>query len=192
MSTCSDKRRHAGQIFMIFSETKLKGIYFIEPRRFEDERGFFAPSFLAREFAARGMASEFVENNISYSQSRGTLRGMHYQAAPYGQDKLIRCTRGAIFDVAVDLRPDSPTFKQWFGVELTAENRSMVYVPGDCGHGFQTLVDDTEIFYMVSRPYVPESRRGFRWDDPSFSIDWPDVGARVLIERDQSYPDFKL
>lgn len=177
---------------MIITETKLGGIYLIKPRRFEDERGFFAPSFSAVEFAARGMASVFVENNISYSKSRGTLRGMHYQAAPYGQDKLIRCTRGAIFDVAVDLRPHSPTFKQWIGAELTAENRSMVYVPGDCGHGFQTLVDDTEVFYMVSQPYVTESNRGVRWNDPAFGIEWPDVAERVLIERDQQYPDFTL
>jgi dTDP-4-dehydrorhamnose 3,5-epimerase len=177
---------------MNFNETKLRGVYVIEPRRFEDDRGFFAPSFLAREFAARGMESVFVENNISYSKNRGTLRGMHYQAAPHGQAKLIRCTRGAVFDVAVDLRPQSPTFKQWIGIELSEENRSMLYLPGDCGHGFQTLVDDTEVFYMVSTPYVPESGRGFRWNDPAFGIDWPDGGARVLIQRDQEYPDFSL
>jgi len=177
---------------MILTETKLAGVYLIEPRRFEDERGFFAPSFSAREFAARGLASEFVENNISYSKNRGTLRGMHYQAAPYGQAKLVRCTKGAVFDVVVDLRPNSPTFKQWTGVELSAENRSMMYLPADCGHGFQTLVDDTEVFYMVSSVYVPESGRGFRWNDPAFNIDWPDIGARILIERDQKYPDFSL
>ena len=177
---------------MIITETKLTGVYLIELRRFEDERGFFAPSFSAKEFAKRGMASVFVDNNISYSKSRGTVRGMHYQAAPHGQDKLIRCTRGAIFDVAVDLRPDSPTFKQWFGVELTAENRSMVYVPGDCGHGFQTLEDDTEVFYMASHAYVAESGRGFRWDDPAIGIEWPQVSERVLNKRDREYPDFTL
>jgi dTDP-4-dehydrorhamnose 3,5-epimerase len=177
---------------MIITETKLAGVYLVELRRFEDDRGFFAPSFSAKEFAARGMASVFVENNISYSKNRGTLRGMHYQAAPHGQDKLIRCTQGAIFDVAVDLRPDSRTFKQWFGVELTAENRSMVYVPDDCGHGFQTLEDDTEVFYMVSQVYVSESGRGFRWDDPAFGIEWPQVGERVLNKRDREYPDFTL
>lgn len=177
---------------MKFKETKLEGIYLVEPKRFEDERGFFAPCFVAREFAERGMASQFVESNISYSKTRGTLRGMHYQGAPYGQDKLIRCTRGAIFDVAVDLRRDSRTFKQWIAFKLTAENRSMMYIPGDCGHGFQTLVDDTEVFYMVSQPYIPESSRGIRWNDPSFGIEWPDVGTRILIERDQTYPDFKI
>jgi dTDP-4-dehydrorhamnose 3,5-epimerase len=177
---------------MTFTETKLKGVYIIEPYRFEDERGFFAPSFSAKEFAARGMADVFVENNISYSKRRGTLRGMHFQAEPHGQAKLVRCTRGAVFDVAVDLRPDSPTFKEWIGVELTAENRSMVYLPGNCGHGFQTLVDDSEVFYMVSQLYAPESGRGFRWDDPAFGIDWPDVGTRLLLERDETYPDFQL
>jgi len=177
---------------MILTETKLAGVYLIEPRRFEDDRGFFAPSFSAKEFAARGIASVFVENNISYSKNRGTLRGIHYQAAPHGQAKLVRCTRGAIFDVVIDLRPESPTFKQWTGVELSAENRFMLYLPGDCGHGFQTLVDDTEVFYMVSTPYLPESGRGFRWNDPAFGIDWPDVGARIVIPRDQQYPDFTL
>jgi len=176
---------------MIFNETKLRGVYVLEPRRFEDERGFFAPAFSAQEFAAHGMASQFVETNISYSRSRGTLRGMHYQAAPHGQAKLVRCTRGRIFDVAVDLRRDSPTFRQWVGVELTAENRSMLYLPDDCGHGFQTLVDDTEVFYMVSRPYVPESGRGFRWDDPAFGIAWPGAGELLVIQRDREYPDFR-
>ena len=177
---------------MIFTETKLEGVYLIKPHRFEDERGFFFPSFSAKEFAARGLASVFVENNISYSKTRGTLRGLHYQAAPHGQDKLVHCIRGAVFDVAVDLRAGSPTFKQWIGVELSAENRTMLYLPGDCGHGFQTLVDDTEVFYMVSGIYVPESGRGFRWNDKAFAIEWPDLGERVLIERDQQYPDFHL
>jgi dTDP-4-dehydrorhamnose 3,5-epimerase len=175
---------------MIITETKLAGVYLIEPRRFEDERGFFAPSFSAKEFAARGMENNFVENNISFSKRRGTIRGLHYQAAPHGQAKLVRCTHGAIFDVAVDLRPDSPTFKQWIGVELSAENRIMLYLPGDCGHGYQTLMDDTEVFYMVSKVYVPESGCGFRWDDPAFGIDWREVGERVLNERDLQYPDF--
>lgn len=176
---------------MIFTETEIAGVYLIEPHRFDDDRGFFAPSFSAKEFAAQGMASVFVESNISYSKRRGTLRGMHYQA-PHGQAKLVRCTRGAVFDVAVDLRPDSPTFKEWIGVELTAENRSMLYLPGDCAHGYQTLVDDTEVFYLVSEVYVPESGRGFRWNDPVFGIKWPDMGARVLNKRDQEYPDFTL
>src|SRR5882724_3113268 len=124
---------------MIFTEGELKGVYIIEPECFEDERGFFAPSFSQREFEARGLESRFVENNISYNHRRGTLRGLHYQAAPYGQAKLVRCTRGAVFDVAVDLRPASPTFLQWIGVQLTQENHLMLYLPGDMAHGFQTL-----------------------------------------------------
>jgi len=177
---------------MNFQQTQIPGVYIIEPHRFEDERGFFAASFKAKEFQERKLASVFVENNISYSRHRGTLRGIHYQAAPHGQSKLVRCTRGAIFDVAVDLRPGSPTFKQWVGVELTAENRLMFYVPEDCGHGFQTLVDDAEVFYMVSTPYVPDSGRGVRWNDPAFGIQWPEVGKRMLIQRDREYPDFTL
>ena len=138
------------------------------------------------------MESKFIESIISFSKPRGTLRGMHYQAAPHGQAKLVRCTRGAVFDVAVDLRPESPTFRQWTAVELSEENRSMLYLPGDCAHGFQTLVDDTEFFYMVSTPYVPESGRGFRWNDPAFGIYWPNANTPVMIQRDREYPDFTL
>lgn len=177
---------------MKFTETKLGGVYLIEAQPFADERGVFVPSFSAKEFAALGIASVFVENNISFSKKRGTLRGIHYQAAPHGQAKLVRCTRGVVFDVAMDLRPSSPTFKQWVGVELSDENRSMLYVPADCAHGYQTLVDDCEVFYMVSTPYVPESGRGFRWNDPAFGIDWPHAGEVVLNQRDQQYPDFTL
>jgi dTDP-4-dehydrorhamnose 3,5-epimerase len=177
---------------MNFTETKISGVFVIDPKRFEDERGFFAPALSACEFEARGMAGRFVESNISYSRRRGTLRGMHYQAAPHGQAKLVRCTRGRVFDVAVDLRPDSPTYREWVGVELTAENRRMLYLPGDCGHGFQTLEDDTEVFYMVSSPYKPESGRGFRWDDPAFRIEWPEADERILVARDQNYPDYTL
>ena len=175
---------------MIFTETKIPGVYVIESQRFADERGFFAPSFRQKEFQDRGLSGVFVENNISYSKRRGTLRGMHYQAAPYGQAKLVRCTRGSVFDVAVDLRPNSPTFKEWVGVNLTAENRSMLYLPGDCGHGFQTLVDDTEVFYMVSEVYVPQSGKGVRWNDPAFDIVWPLSEDAILIERDQKYANF--
>jgi dTDP-4-dehydrorhamnose 3,5-epimerase len=175
---------------MKFTETKLGGVYLIEPHRFEDERGFFAPSFSAREFAAHALTSQFVENNISFSKRRGTLRGLHYQAAPHGQAKLVRCTRGSIFDVAVDLRRDSPTFREWVGVELTAENRRMFYLPGDMAHGFQTLEDNTEVFYQVSDFYHLESNRGLRWNDPAFGIEWREAGDLVIIERDRSYPDF--
>lgn len=175
---------------MKITETKLPGVYLIEPQPFGDERGFLAPAFSAKEFAARGMESVFVESIISFSKQRGTLRGMHYQNAPYGQAKLVRCTRGAIFDVAVDLRPDSPTFKQWVGFELSAENHRLLYLPGECGHGYQTLVDEAEVFYMTSEIYVLESADGFRWNDPAFGIEWRDTGQLILNDRDRGYPDF--
>jgi dTDP-4-dehydrorhamnose 3,5-epimerase len=178
---------------MNFTETKIKGVFVIDPERFGDDRGFVAPAFSAREFEARGMASRIAETNISYSLKRGTLRGLHFQKAPHGQAKLVRCTRGAVYDVAVDLRPDSPTHKEWVGVELTAENRRMLYLPGDCAHGFQTLVDDAEVFYMVSSRYEPDSSDGYRWDDPAFRIEWPDAGGeRIIIKRDREYPDYEL
>lgn len=178
---------------MNFTETKLGGVYVIDPERFEDDRGFVAPAFSSREFEARGMDARVAETNISYSLKRGTLRGLHFQAAPHGQAKLIRCTRGRVFDVAVDIRPGSPTHRQWVGVELTAENRRMIYIPGDCAHGFLTLEDDSEVFYMVSSPYVAESGRGFRWNDPAFRVEWPgEAGEPILIERDRTYPDYTL
>lgn len=177
---------------MNFTETKLNGVYIIDPKRFEDERGFIAPAFSAREFEARGMASRFVESNISFSVRGGTIRGMHFQAAPHGQAKLVRCTRGRVLDVAVDIRPDSPTHRQWVSVELTAENRRMIYIPGDCAHGFQTIEDDSEVFYMVSSPYEPDSGRGVRWNDPAFGIEWPEADERILVARDQNYPDYTL
>ncbi|HKG15215.1 MAG TPA: dTDP-4-dehydrorhamnose 3,5-epimerase [Pyrinomonadaceae bacterium] len=177
---------------MKFTETKIAGVFILDPDRFEDERGFFAPAFSSREFEARGMAAQFVESNISYSLKTGTLRGMHYQAAPHGQAKLVRCTRGRVYDVAVDIRPGSPTYGRWVGVELTAENRRMIYIPGDCAHGFQTLEDDSEVFYMVSSPYAPGTARGFRWNDPAFRVEWPETGERILVERDRDYPDYTL
>jgi dTDP-4-dehydrorhamnose 3,5-epimerase len=176
---------------MIFRETELKGVYLIEPARYEDERGFFAPSFSQREFEDHGLTGSFVENYISYNHRRGTLRGLHYQAAPYGQAKLVRCTRGAIFDVAVDLRPGSPTFCKWVGNELSAENRFMMYLPEDVAHGFQTLEDDSEVFYQVSEFYHLETYKGLRWNDPAFGIEWPFAAELVILARDSSYPDFK-
>lgn len=177
---------------MAFTETKIEGVLILDPQRFEDERGFFAPAFRTSDFEERGLDARFVEGNISHSLRRGTIRGMHYQAAPHGQAKLVRCTRGSIYDVAVDIRPGSKTYGQWVGVELTAENRRMLYIPDDCAHGFQTLEDDSEVFYLVSSPYAPGAGRGFRWDDPAFRIEWPEVGERVLVERDRTYPDYTL
>ena len=175
---------------MIFTESRLPGAFVIEPERIDDVRGFFAMNWSEQDFAVRGLVSRFVESNISFSNKRGTLRGMHYQARPHGQVKLVRCTTGAIHDVIIDLRPDSPTFKQWEAVELSADNRLMLYVPLDFAHGFQTLVDGTEVTYQMSSTYHPESSRGVRWDDPAFGISWPEA-ERVIIARDREYPDFK-
>jgi dTDP-4-dehydrorhamnose 3,5-epimerase len=174
---------------LIFSETKLKGAFIIEPERIEDGRGFFARTWCAREFEARGINSRLAQCNVSFNKKRGTLRGMHYQAAPLEEAKLVRCTMGAIFDVMIDLRRDSPTFKQWVAAELTAENRRMLYIPEGFAHGFQTLEDDTELFYQMSEFYEPELSAGVRWDDPAFKIQWP-VEERILSLKDQQYPDF--
>lgn len=176
---------------MIFKETKLQGAFIVELEKFEDERGFFAHSWSERKFAEHGLDPRVAECSISFNRKRGTLRGMHYQAAPHGQVKLVRCSRGAIYDVIIDLRTGSPTFKQWVGVELTSENRRMLYIPKDFAHGFQTLDDETEVFYQMSDAYAPESGRGVRWNDPAFGIAWPEAAAIIINERDRTYPDFE-
>ena len=175
---------------MIFVETKLRGAFLVEPDKFEDERGFFARAWSGREFAAQGLDARLLECNISFNKRKGTLRGMHYQTEPFTQPKLVRCTRGAIYDVAVDLREDSPTFRQWAAAELTAKNLLMLYVPAGFAHGFQTLEDDTEVFYQVSEVYAPETARGVRWNDPAFGIEWP-LEVTVINERDNNYADFR-
>jgi dTDP-4-dehydrorhamnose 3,5-epimerase len=172
---------------MIFKETELRGAYLIEPELIQDERGFFARTWSQEEFASRGLSSKLVQCNGSFNKQRGTLRGMHYQIPPHEEAKLVRCTAGAIYDVIVDLRVDSPTRLKWIGVELTASTLSMVYIPEGFAHGFQTLKDDTEVFYQVSEYYHPESARGVRWDDPAFSINWP-LSVSVISERDRSHP----
>ena len=176
---------------MIFKETKLKGVFIVEMERFEDERGFFARSWSAREFADRGLNPASAEGNLSFNRRAGTLRGMHYQAAPHAQVKFVRCPRGAIYDVAVDLIPHSPTFRRWIGVELSAENGRMLYIPEGFAHGFQTLTDDTEVCYQVSAQYAPEAGRGVRWNDPAFGIEWPEARERIINARDRDYVDFK-
>ncbi len=175
---------------MVFIETKLPGVYIIEVERIEDERGFFARTFCQREFEAHGLNPRAAQCSTSFSKRKGTLRGMHYQMAPSEEAKLIRCTMGAIYDVAVDLRRDSPTFKQWVAVELTAENRNMAYLPMGVAHGFQTLVDHVEVCYQISEFYDPRSARGLRWNDPAIGIDWPPVETRTISAKDRSYPDF--
>ncbi len=174
---------------MIFTATKLPGAFVIEPKRFTDERGFFAPAWTQTAFATHGITVPTTECNISVSAKQGTLRGMHYQRPPYAQAKLVRCTAGAIYDVIIDLRPDSPTYKQWFSVELTADNRLMLYVPEDFAHGFLTLRDDTEVVYQVSAAYAPEYAAGVRWNDPAFGVEWP-ASELILLPRDAQYPDF--
>lgn len=175
---------------MRFSETELPGVFVIDLERIEDERGFFARSWDAEEFARQGLDARLVACNISYNKRQGTLRGMHFQAAPHGEFKLVRCTRGAVYDVAVDLRPGSPGFCRWFAVELTADNRRMLFVPPDVAHGFQTLTDDTELFYQMSHHYEPTAARGVRWDDPAFGIRWPNA-ERVITARDRAFRDFE-
>ncbi len=174
---------------MIFTETRLKGAFVIEPERGEDDRGYFARTFCRREFEAHGLNPHVEQCNISFNRRRGTLRGMHFQAAPYQETKLVRCVRGAIYDVIIDLRPDSPDFKGHVAVTLTAEDGKMLYVPEGFAHGFQTLEDDTEVFYLMSQPFAAEHARGVRWNDPAFGIEWP-TAQRIILERDQTYPDF--
>ena len=175
---------------MIFSDTELAGAWIVDPERLEDERGFFARTFDAAEFARRGLRDAFPQCSVSFNARAGTLRGMHFQAEPHAEAKLVRCTAGAIFDVIVDLRPESPTRLRWLGVELSAANRRALYVPEGFAHGFQTLADASEVFYQISVPYHPASARGVRWDDPAFAIAWPAAERRILSERDRGYPDF--
>jgi dTDP-4-dehydrorhamnose 3,5-epimerase len=175
----------------MITETKLPLCFIIEPERFEDERGFFGRAWSESEFASHGSKVHFIEGNISFNRKKHTLRGMHYQSPPHEQGKLVRCTRGAIYDVALDLRRDSPTYKQWVGVELSQDNRRMLFVPGGFAHGFQTLLDDSEVFYEVTNKYAPESSYGVRWNDPAFNIEWPQASERIIIPRDRDYPDFK-
>ena len=176
---------------MIFTETKLRGALIIEPERLEDERGFFARTFDQKEFEAHGLNPRVMQCNTSFNKKEGTLRGMHYQVPPYEETKLVRCTIGAICDVIIDLRKDSATFKQWIAVELTAENRRMLYIPEGFAHGFQTLKDDTEVFYQMSEFYHPESAKGVRWNDPAFGIVWPN-DIIVISDKDREYLDFAL
>ena len=175
---------------MIFTESALPGAFVIDPEPREDARGLFARTWCAREFEARGLDTGLAQCSTSFNKRRGTLRGLHYQVPPAAETKIIRCTRGSLYDVIVDLRPDSPTYLGHIGIVLTAENRRMVYAPVGFAHGFQTLEDDTEIFYQISQFQAPEHVRGARWDDPLFGIAWP-PDLRTIIERDLNYPDFR-
>lgn len=175
---------------MRFTETQLNGAYIIDAERIEDERGFFALTWARNDFVARGLNAELMQCNLSYNHRAGTVRGMHWQIAPHAETKLVRCIRGAIFDVILDLRDGSPTAMQWVGVELTADNRRALYIPEGCAHGFQTLEDDTEVLYMLTEQYTPDAARGMRWDDPAIGITWSQP-VTVISERDAHYPDFR-
>ncbi len=175
---------------MIFTPTKIPGVFVLDPERIEDERGFFARTWCQTEFESHGIDPRLVQGNLSFNKRRGTLRGMHYQKPPHEETKIVRCTRGTIYDVAIDLRPDSPTFKQWTGATLTAENRQMLVIPPGCAHGFLTLEDNTEVLYQMSAYYAPSHAAGVRWNDPAFGIRWPG-NVMVIIDRDRNYPDFK-
>jgi len=175
---------------MRIAATQIPGCWMVEPEEQPDERGFFARLYCREEFAARGLNPGLAQSSISFNRLRGTLRGMHWQAKPHEEAKLVRCTQGMIFDVAVDLRQGSPTHLRWHGLELTAENRRMLYIPEGCAHGFLTLADNTEVHYHISEFHRPEGARGVRFDDPAFGINWPGP-VRVISARDRGYPDYQ-
>lgn len=175
---------------MLFLPLPIPGAFVIEMEPHRDERGFFARSWSASEFRDRGLSPTVAECSISLNPRSGTLRGMHYQAAPHGEAKLVRCTRGAAFDVLVDLRSHSPTFRRFAAVRLTSDNRKSVYIPDGCAHGFQTLQNDTELWYQISHPHRPDQARGVRWNDPAFGIPWPSPPA-LISQRDATFPDFQ-
>jgi dTDP-4-dehydrorhamnose 3,5-epimerase len=173
---------------MLIRDTALAGTHILEPELVADARGFFARLWSVDALEARGLVSRFSHASVSFNLRKGTLRGMHYQAAPFAETKLVRCTRGSIYDVALDLREGSPTFRRWIAAELTAENRRLLYIPAGCAHGFQTLADGSEVEYMIDAEYSPSHGRGVRWNDPAFGIDWPD-DERTMNDRDRQYPD---
>ncbi|MCR4346781.1 MAG: dTDP-4-dehydrorhamnose 3,5-epimerase [Sulfuricaulis sp.] len=173
---------------MIFVETRLRGAYIIELEPHVDERGFFARTFCREEFIAHGLNPDFAQCDISFNKKQGTLRGLHYQTEPFEEVKLVRCSRGAIYDVVIDLRPESPTHRQWMSVELTQENHKAVYIPEGFAHGFQTLHDNSEVLYQMSEPYHPDHSHGIRWDDPALGITWPPASQRIISAKDLAYP----
>jgi dTDP-4-dehydrorhamnose 3,5-epimerase len=176
---------------MIFNKTKLDGAYIVEMEPIGDNRGFFARAWCTKEFESFGLIAQFVQANLTYSPERGTVRGLHYQIAPHQEVKLVRCTRGATYDVIVDLRPESPTYKEWLAIELTADNHKMIYIPAGFAHGYQILMDDTEVFYQVGQFYAPQYERGARWNDPAFGIEWPIASPLILSEKDRNWPDYQ-
>lgn len=174
---------------MIFTETGIPGALIIDLDRHADDRGFFARAWCEEEFAAQGLRPRFVQANMAFTERSGTVRGLHYQQPPHEEAKLIRCTRGAIHDVVVDLRQDSPSFEQWLAVELTADNRRMVHIPEGCAHGYQALADGSEVFYLVTHTYVPGAEGGIRYDDPAFDVHWP-LPVRDVSAKDRNWPTY--
>ncbi|MFC7290006.1 dTDP-4-dehydrorhamnose 3,5-epimerase [Hirschia litorea] len=175
---------------MQFKELSVSGAHKVSLEKRGDERGFFARAFCEKEMGAHGLPTRFVQHNMAHNAHKGTLRGLHYQAAPHGEAKLVRCVRGRLFDFMVDLRPESETYQQWCGIELTAENRDALLIPVGCAHGYLTLEDDTEVLYMSSADYVPESERGVRWNDPAFGIELP-IAPKTVSQKDANWPDYK-
>lgn len=175
---------------MVFAETRIAGAYVVDVERHADERGCFSRVWCTDELAAHGLTATLAQCSVSFNRDAGTLRGMHFQRPPHMEAKLVRCLRGAVFDVALDLRRESPTYLEWYGVTLDAERGNGLFIPEGCAHGFQTLVDGTEVIYFISHPYVPEASSGVRWNDPAFGIGWPEVAQRVMSDRDRSWPDY--
>lgn len=182
----------SGDRAVIFTETTLAGAFIVDVEMMGDERGGFARTWCAKEFAARGLAAVTVQSSIATNHLAGTLRGMHFQTPPYAEAKLVRCTRGAIYDVLIDIRAESASYLRWIGVELSDTNHRALYVPPGLAHGYQTLTDDTEIAYQMSEFYAPDAGRGVRWNDPAFEITWPPTNGRIMSQRDRDYPDFLL
>lgn len=189
MASFNGSRRERLARTMIFTETSLADAYVLDLERLEDDRGFFARTWCQREFEDHGLNSRLVQCSVSVTSKRGTLRGMHYQTEPYEEAKLVRCIKGSVYDVIVDIRPDSPTYAGWFGIVLSGDNRTSLYVPEGFAHGFLTLEDDAEVFYQISQYYSAEHARGFRWDDSLFAIEWP-FEPRMMSERDRTYAGF--
>ena len=174
---------------MKFTETKIHGVFVIELEKHEDDRGWFARAWCCEEFTAHGLPTDLAQTNLSHNAQRGTVRGMHFQTAPHAEAKLVRCVAGGVHDIALDLRPESPTFKQFVATELSADNGRAVFLPEGIAHGFQTLTDDATLFYQMGAPYAPEFARGVRWDDATFQIEWP-IAEAIVCERDAAFPDF--
>lgn len=176
---------------MLIEKKDIEGVYVLELELIDDERGSFARTFCVDEFIAAGLCANWVQHNISYNNRKGVLRGIHYQKPPFSEEKVVRCVRGSIYDVVLDLRPDSSTYCQWISEMLTADSGRALYIPQGCAHGFQALEDDSDVYYLMSEKYQPDYAAGVRWDDPAFCIDWLETGNMIMSQKDNNFPDFK-